>query len=297
MLNHCVRWTLLFATALCLLAPSQQAEGGEFLKRLFGRNCRKVCVPCPDPCVRSVCYGVSPKLEIDVCPTKHVATVQVYDGTEFVCAYKVFIGSDCQNQVFYIHIPCEVKEKVCKDGKCCDKDNPMMCDDMTVSVDVAAVAVPLPNLSHDTWIMDMVPGAKDTYKHADLSMGIAKPQSLSEHVGVRLNVEVGNSIIETFKAKTEDGKYYVLNQLSVKRPRVSVFDNFGIGYEVTEEQYRESKATDISDKIYRGGGGSNPPTTPPPTNPPPPPPADKAINFGHSDGTHWIWNYNVVEFK
>lgn len=294
MTNCCVRLSLVLVAAFCCLAPCEQAEGGEFLKRLFGRKCRKVCVPCPQPPVQSVCFGTSPiDTAISVCPTQLVATVQFYNGSDFDCAYQVFLGSSCAQETFNIHLPCDVKAKRCVGNKCCDKDEPNKCENMTVMVDVAAEAMPILDPNHQAWDPSMVPGAKETYKHADLSAGFQSPSaSTMTQETVKLALEDNAVIPLTYKA-SKDGKYYVLNRLTITA--YGQQRDFGIGYEVTESHFDSLQVNDISDRLHRGGGVIPPET--PPTIPPTNPPSSKAFNFGESDGTNWVWNYNVVEFK
>lgn len=283
------RWLLLLVAVFCCLASSEQVEGGEFLKRLFGRRYRTVCVPCPQPPVKSVCFGTSfVDMGIPVCATGLVATVQYYNGMDFRCAFQIFLGSDCAQGTFKIHVPCDVKARQCIGGKCCEKNDPTKCENMNVLVDVAAVAMPiLPG--HDAWDASKVPGAKDTYKHSDLSLGFPAPAPASTYETVKLDLVDAKVPAITYKAM-KDGKYYVLNRLTIRRDGQD--HNFGIGYEVTEDHFNKLPNTisDVSDRLYRGGGA-----IPPPTNPITP--ASKAINFGESDGTNWVWNYNVVEFK
>ena len=159
---------------------------------------------------------------------------------------------------------------------------------MNVLVDVAAVAMPiLPG--HDDWDASKVPGAKDTYKHEDLSSGFPAPAPASTYETVKLDLVDVKVPPITYKAM-KDEKYYVLNRLTIRRDGQD--HNFGIGYEVTEDHFNKlpNTVSDISDRLYRGEG-TGPHLTNPITS------ASKAINFGESDGMNWVWNYNVVEFQ
>lgn len=119
MLTVRVRWTLLLVIAFLGLAPSQQAEGGEFLKRLFGR-CGKRQVAAQD------CQQSRPKTSFstkqvvaDICPKTLQLTVYVNKN----CAFKVYLANKCRTQYWFaINVPCDFVPCSCN-GQFCFANN------------------------------------------------------------------------------------------------------------------------------------------------------------------------------
>lgn len=284
MLRVCVRWTLLLAVAFLGLAPSQQAEGGEFLKRLFGRKCRKVCSPCDVKSVPFVCRDI--KNVPSICPVELIAKVEFYKDAKWNCAYEIFRGSNCANQLFHIHVPCNTNVKSCKDGACCDGEN---CASQTVLglEELKAVSVELGTGMPD-FDPNVVNGASATYISGYLSSGFESPIGGESGVSVRCSVVASGQNYEVYNDvyKYHDGargKYYLLHRLTLKSKAFSDIQlNYGIGYEVPETQYTNSNASEatILGKGTVGMGG-------------------KAYQFAEGDSNtgKWAWNYNVVEFK
>lgn len=278
MLTVRVRWTLLLVIAFLGLAPSQHAEGGEFLKRLFGRKCRQVCSPCPAEV--SVCYGTPVILrDISVCPIQEIASVDSYNGQEFKCAYKIFFGTVCGQNNCIIQVPCEVKPKKCISRKCCEVDNPNNCRSTQVTVSPAVTAIATPIViggSHEQWDPMKIPGAKDTYNEANVTNGFSRPMSGgSGEATVKVNC-AQNILQGTYKAM-KNGKYYELNRLEITIGGQKY--QLGVGYEITKVHFDAAIVDDISNYLHGDATLS------------------KAYNFGESRNAKWAWNYNVVEFK
>lgn len=278
MLTVGVRWTLLLAVAIFGLAPSQQAEGGEFLKRLFGRKCRQLCSPCPSKV--SVCYGTPVILrDIFVCPIQQIASVDYYNGQKFVCAYKIFLGTVCAQNNCIIQVPCGVTPKKCNGLKCCEINNPNNCNNTKVTVGPAVTAIASPIVtggSHELWDSTKIPGAKDTFNEGSLSDGFSGPMS-GGSLAVTMKLNCDPSILKgTYKA-TRNGKFYELNRLETTVGGQKY--QLGLGYQITKDHYDTLGGSDIGNSLHGGATLS------------------KAFNLGESKDFKWVWNYNVVEFK
>lgn len=123
MLTVRVRWTLLLVIAFFGLAPSQQAEGGEFLKRLFGRKCRATWVR-PAECMQSPAVASTGEVTNHlllklpkVCPLS--VELEVLDGQDN-CVFAVYRAVDCDTTTYMaIPLPCKVPVGACDGQKKC----------------------------------------------------------------------------------------------------------------------------------------------------------------------------------
>jgi hypothetical protein len=113
-----------------VLMPYRAAEGGEFLKRLFSRKCRTVCVSVsPSACIRDCCQidSCGPCVDaiyrpVTVCP--HQLQLEVRDGTS--CVMAVYSASDCNGNYFGISMPCNVTLGNCAGRSCVGANNNMV---------------------------------------------------------------------------------------------------------------------------------------------------------------------------
>lgn len=121
---HLVLMTTIFFTAL---VPSSSLQAGDFLKKIFGKRCRAICVQklsadC-NPCAPqggsydSCCYA--PRARVNVCPL--ALQLEVLDGNS--CVFAVYSATDCNGSYFGINMPCNVGLANCNGNSCRDANN------------------------------------------------------------------------------------------------------------------------------------------------------------------------------
>lgn len=127
MKNMSIRLVLLTTIFFTALIPSSSLNAGDFLKKIFGKRCRAICVQKPnaacDPCAPQCdssdvcCYGI--RRPVNVCPL--ALQLEVLDGNS--CAFSVYSASDCSGNYFGINMPCNVGLANCVNGNCRDANN------------------------------------------------------------------------------------------------------------------------------------------------------------------------------
>lgn len=284
MTNLHVRWTLLLATVCFCLTPSGEADGGELLRRLFGRKCRTAVVSrCPpvDCCpVTQVAFGTPVLNNVPSCPINLILEVQYLDEGVWKCAYRVFRASDCEAANASIHVPCDVEPRYCVNGNCCDDQAGTNCD-MEVG-DLGAILAITEDINHNPWMPETVPGAMSTFISDRLGNGFPKPDAGEKGMRVNLNVAAADVVENTEYRASIDMKYYRLHRITVKVNGLNC--SYGVGYQVTEEDFnRPNSGEDITSYLVKG----NPPFTG----------YSKAFNFAENRNRDWVWNYNVVEYR
>lgn len=121
---HLVLMTTIFFTAL---VPSSSLHAGDFLKKIFGKRCRAICVqknntdcnPCAPQCDSSDVCCYAPRARVNVCPL--ALQLEVLDGNS--CAFAVYSASDCMGNYFGINMPCNVGLANCVGRSCRDANN------------------------------------------------------------------------------------------------------------------------------------------------------------------------------
>lgn len=283
MTNLCVRWSMLMAVACFCVTLNSEANGGEFLKRLFGRKCRTVVAPrCPPAACRpiqEVRFGMGPINDRPSCPVNLILEVQYLDGGDWKCAYRVFRASDCDSATASIHVPCDVVPRYCVDKQCCDDLAGTNCG-MEVS-DLGDISAIVERIGDEPWMPERVPGAMRTFVSNRLGNGFPKPDAGEQGMRVTLNVAAADVVENTEYRAQMDGKYYRFHRVRVNIDGVE--SSYGVGYQVTEEDFeRANSGEDISSYLVKG--------IPPISG------YSRSFNFAENRNTFWVWNYNVVEF-